>query len=270
MIPRDDITAWRSHAPWVQDAQVEQDLVISRALVAIFAHPVLSRTLAFRGGTALYKLFLKPAARYSEDIDLVQMKAERAGPVMDALHDVLDPWLGKPSFKQSEGRVTFVYRFMSEGEPPLRLRLKVEINTREHFTVYGYQTVPFAVVSPWFKGQCEIPSYQLDELLGTKMRALQQRRKGRDLFDLHVALQHGGVNPTRIVEAFGRYMDHEGNPTTRAMFEKTFAGKLLNPEFAADMGPLLSRGYAWDMAAAAANVSSELIERLPGDPWKGA
>lgn len=67
MIPRDYITEWRAHAPWVQDIQVEQDLVISRALVAIFSYPLLREALAFRGGTALYKLHLKPAARYSED-----------------------------------------------------------------------------------------------------------------------------------------------------------------------------------------------------------
>lgn len=39
MIPRDYVTAWRARAPWVQDAQVEQDLVLSRALVEIFSHP---------------------------------------------------------------------------------------------------------------------------------------------------------------------------------------------------------------------------------------
>jgi len=71
VIPRDYITEWRTEAPWVQDFQVEQDLVISRALVEIFSHPLLRDALAFRGGTALYKLHLKPAARYSEDIDLV-------------------------------------------------------------------------------------------------------------------------------------------------------------------------------------------------------
>ncbi len=80
MIPRDYITEWRAEAPWIQDFQVEQDLVISRALVEIFSRPVLHEALAFRGGTALYKLHLKPPARYSEDIDLVQTKAEPAGP----------------------------------------------------------------------------------------------------------------------------------------------------------------------------------------------
>ena len=69
MIPRDYITAWRAQAPWIPDFQVEQDLVISRALVLIFSHPLLRKSLAFRGGTALYKLYIKPPARYSEDID---------------------------------------------------------------------------------------------------------------------------------------------------------------------------------------------------------
>lgn len=179
MIPRDYITEWRAEAPWVQDVQVEQDLVISRALVEIFSDPVLSEALAFRGGTALYKLYLTPAARYSEDIDLVQMTAKPAGPVMDALHAVLDPWLGKPRWKQTEGRVTMVYRFPSEDTPPLTMRLKVEINTREHFAVHGFQRVPFSVTSRWFEGACTIPTYELDELLGTKLRALYQRKKGR-------------------------------------------------------------------------------------------
>lgn len=72
MIPKDFITEWRAHAPWVADRQVEQDLVISRALVELFSRPTIASALAFRGGTALYKLHLRPAARYSEDIDLVQ------------------------------------------------------------------------------------------------------------------------------------------------------------------------------------------------------
>ena len=75
MIPRDYITSWRAKVPWVQDFQVEQDLVISRALVEIYSKRDLSAALAFRGGTALHKLHMKPPARYSEDIDLVQVQA---------------------------------------------------------------------------------------------------------------------------------------------------------------------------------------------------
>jgi predicted nucleotidyltransferase component of viral defense system len=269
MIPRDYITEWRALAPWVQDFQVEQDLVISRALVEIFSHPLLAGALAFRGGTALYKLHLKPPARYSEDIDLVQVSAEPAGPVMEALREVLDPWLGKPQWKQTEGRVTFVYRFESEDTPPLRLRLKVEINSREHFTVYGFAQVAFEVGSRWFEGSCGINSYELDELLGTKMRALYQRKKGRDLFDLAVALDNSDADPERVVGAFARYMEHGGHGVTRAQFEQNIEAKLADRQFNADIGPLLAAGFKWESESAAEIVRSRLIEKLPGDPWKG-
>lgn len=270
MIPRDYITEWRKEAPWVQDAQVEQDLVISRALVAIFNHPLLAKSLAFRGGTALYKLYIKPAARYSEDIDLVQIKAEPAGPVMEALRSVLDPWLGQPRWKQTEGRVTLSYRFESEDTPPLPLRLKVEINSRKHFSVYGLTDVPFSISSRWFDGTCKISSYDLDELLGTKLRALYQRKKGRDLFDLAVALEKAAVNADRIVNAFGEYMAHGNHHVTRAQFEENIAAKMRDPQFTADIGPLLASDYNWDIKTAAKVVQSTLIKRLEGDPWKGA
>lgn len=268
MIPRDYITEWRTQAPWIQDFQVEQDLVISRALVHIFAHPVLGKSLAFRGETALYKLFLKPPARYSEDIDLVQIDAEPAGPVMEALREVLDPWLGRPQWKQSEGRVTFNYRFQSEDVPPVRLRLKVEINSREHFAVYGFIQNHFSVTSRWFNGECEINTYTLDELLATKLRALYQRRKGRDLFDLMVALETAKVDSERVISAFAEYMTHGGHRVSRAQFEQNLGDKLSDQRFNADIGPLLATGFHWDSKKAAEIISAHLISRLPGEPAK--
>lgn len=268
MIPRDHILEWRSQAPWPQDVQVEQDLIICRALVEIFSNPVLHDALAFRGATALYKLHL-PAERYSEDIDLVQTKAEAAGSMMDELREVLDPWLGKPRWKQSDGRVTFVYRIDSEDTPPLTMRLKVEINTREHFSVYGFKEIPFSVSSRWFEGSCSIHTYALDELLGTKLRALYQRKQGRDLFDLATALKGTPVDPARVVACFLKYMEHEGHQVTRAQFERNLTLKMRDPEFVADISPLLAGGHVWDATDAAPLVSSRLIELLPGDPWKG-
>ncbi len=263
MIPRDYVTEWRAHAPWVQDFQVEQDLVICRALIEIFSHPVLRDALAFRGGTALYKLYLRPAARYSEDIDLVQVRAEPAGPVMEALRAVLDPWLGTPRWKQTQGRVTFNYRFDSEDAPPIRLRLKVEINSREHFAALGFATVPFTVASRWYEGSCDVATYTLDELLGTKLRALYQRKKGRDLVDLATALALANVNPARVVAAFQQYMQHGGHAVTRAAFEENLQAKLGDPQFSADIGPLLAPGFAWDMQTAVDTVLERLIRVLP-------
>lgn len=268
MIPLDYITEWRARAPWVHDFQVEQDLVISRALVEIFSHPILAEGLAFRGGTALYKLYLKPA-RYSEDIDLVQLRAEASGPIMDALREVLDPWLSKPQWKQTKDRFAFVYRFDSEGNPPMRLRLKVEINSREHFSIFGFNRLPFSVDSRWFGGASDIVTYELDELLATKLRALYQRKKGRDLFDLATALGDSAVDPDRVAAAFIKYMARSGHPVTRALFERNLADKLCDPQFSADIGPLLAGGYRWDLTEVTRTVSERLIAFLPGAPWKG-
>ena len=68
MIDRNSIMAWYEHAPWTEPQMVEQDLIISRALVDIFSDEFLSENLAFRGGTALHKLYLLPQVRYSKDI----------------------------------------------------------------------------------------------------------------------------------------------------------------------------------------------------------
>ena len=259
MIPRDYITEWRGRAPWSEDFQVEQDLIISRALVEIFSDPILAGALALRGGTALYKLYLTPPARYSEDIDLVQVRPGPAGPVMDALRGVLDPWLGEARWNQSKGRVTFGYRFMSEDVPAIRLRLKVEINTPEHFAVYGFARRSFSVESRWYSGRSDIATFEFDELLATKLRALYQRRKGRDLFDLATGLDDERTNPRQIVAAFRKYMDDEEHPVTRAMFERNLAGKLGDPQFNADMSALLTQGYEWRPAESARAVSERLI-----------
>lgn len=270
MIPKDFITEWRDRAPWILDRQVEQDLVISRALVELFSRDTIADALAFRGGTALYKLHFRPAARYSEDIDLVQTSAGNIGPVMDAIHDALDPWLGKPKWKQTDGRVALSYRFDSDDAPPVALKLKVEINSREHFTVYGLTNHRFEINSRWFTGAADIRTYELDELLGTKLRALYQRKKGRDLFDLGLALDRGGVSPERIVEVFASYMDAEGAKVTRAMFEQNLAAKRTDSIFTADMTPLLAHGQAWTFEVAFDRVWHRLIALLPGAPWKGA
>jgi len=76
MIANAYLNECRQTVPWSDNKMVEQDLIISRLLVELFNHPKISDSLAFRGGTAIYKLFASHPVRYSEDIDLVQIKAE--------------------------------------------------------------------------------------------------------------------------------------------------------------------------------------------------
>jgi len=77
MIPKPNIARWQEYAPWKHFSQVEQDLVISRTLVELFSDDYLKENLAFRGGTALHKLYLDPAPRYSQKI-LIWYKSNQA------------------------------------------------------------------------------------------------------------------------------------------------------------------------------------------------
>ncbi len=242
--------------------------MICRALVELYSRPAIAGAMVFRGGTALHKLLLPTPGRYSEDIDLVQVAAGPIGPVLDAIREVLDPWLGEPSRKQSEEGATLVYRFESSGLPVQPMRFKVEINTREHGSVHALSRRQLRVSNPWFTGSVDVVTYADVELLGTKLRALYQRKKGRDLFDLWQALTALDVDDESLVGVFGEYLRRDGLRVTRAQFERNLAQKERMPEFHGDVLPLLSVGTAYPPAEAFALVRRRLIERLPGKPWR--
>ena len=102
MIPEMIVEQWRANAQWPTLSMVEQDMVISRALIALYSEPKIKSTLAFRGGTALNKIFIQPPSRYSEDIDFVQIKSAPIGETIDSIRNALDHWLGEPKRKLTD------------------------------------------------------------------------------------------------------------------------------------------------------------------------
>ena len=244
MIPQYYIQEWYEQVPWNSDAMVEQDLIICKALVCIFNDEFLASQLAFRGGTALHKLYLTPQSRYSEDIDLVQIHPGPIKPILFRLGEVLS-WLPDKVTKQKRYNNTMFFRMESEVPPVQPLRLKIEINCYEHFNVLGLQKMPFEVHNTWFSGKCEITTYTLNELIGTKLRALYQRKKGRDLFDLNLALPHVDV-PT-VVRVWREYMGFRGGeiPTAK-QFILNMDEKMGLNDYLGDVEPLLRRGVTFN------------------------
>ncbi|WP_334150387.1 nucleotidyl transferase AbiEii/AbiGii toxin family protein [Hyphomicrobium sp.] len=273
MIPTQNIVAWSNTAPWAEPRQVEQDLIISRALVELFGDELLRAELRFRGGTALNKLHFPQPLRYSEDIDLVRTTAGPIGPVLDKVREILVPWLGQPRFEQSVVAPKFRFRVPAEDEAGALIRLKIEINTREREAYDPPVVKPFRVDNPWFAGEAEIPTFSNEELLATKLRALLQRNKGRDLVDLsHACEVFPELNAARLVELFGRYLALSEQAISRAEAEERMFDKLARADFLADVRPLLTADEAarfGDGAGIAAftNVFASFIRLLPGDPW---
>ena len=259
MIPQSYITAWRKQAPWQENYQVEQDLIIQRSLITLFSDEYIREQLAFRGGTALHKLFLAPAVRYSEDIDLVQIKAAPFGVIIDKIRELLS-FLGTPRINQKLHNNTIIYRLQSEDDVPMKL--KIEVNTREHFSFYGIQNRPVHLDSEWHVSKALVSTYELDELLATKLRALYQRRKGRDLFDLWYAMNIAEVNTERVLKAFKHYLSKEVNQISRKDFIENIEKKIEDVNFIGDMNGLLRSGIKYDINEAYEFVKSNLLEKI--------
>lgn len=269
MIPIAYLRDWSAHAPWPDPRQVEQDLVICRALCDLFNSEPLAGKIAVRGGTAIHKLLFEKPLRYSEDIDLVQTQAEPIGETASAIHSALS-WLGKYNWKQAAHSIHLTFRFAPEAGDGSQLKLKVEINTREHQNFYALKTYPFDVDSSWHQAATRIISFEPEELFGTKLRALLQRHKNRDLFDLNQGLLQLTLDPTKVIDCFEHYLGLEGTSISRANAEQRMLEKL-NRSLTEDVAPLLPPGVTFtdgDAITAFGRVWGELIRRIQGDPWK--
>ncbi len=259
MIPQRHIEEWKAVAPWPTDAQVEQDLIIVRALIEMFSDEILRQSLAFRGGTALHKLYLSPQIRYSEDIDLVQINPEPINPILKRIRERLSFLGTKRTVKQHIHNNTIIYRFEPEDPSVISMRLKIEINTREHFNVLG---IPYKIENGWFTGGCIITSYEIEELLGTKLRALYQRCKGRDLFDLYWALTNQGIDTQKVIQCYKAYMNFSvDKPPTQKQFLANMEEKMTDNEFLQDIHSILKPEVEYDNEKAWGMIQKNLIDK---------
>ena len=270
MIPASYIQSWSSKAPWPDSQQIEQDLIISRALCDLFNSQALKGKVAFRGGTAINKLLFQKPLRYSEDIDLVQTQQEPIRATLDAIRKALS-WLGNFSYDQASHSTHLVFKFSPEMAPDSApLKVKVEINTREHQNLYPLRNYQFEVDSEWFKAKTEIVSFEPEELFGTKLRALLQRRKNRDLFDLDQGITRLSMDLNKLIACFEHYLALQEQSITRAVAEERMLEKL-KKSLSEDIAPLLPAGVTFtedEAIAAFGKVWLELITRMKGDPWK--
>jgi predicted nucleotidyltransferase component of viral defense system len=255
---------------------VEQDLILSRLIVEIGNHELLGKELAFRGGTCFHKLHLPQAARYSEDLDYVRRTKSGIGSYLDALSDLATS-VGLRKVGTDTGGSIVNSKF--EADPTSgsgRIRVKVEINIEETTSFESRVDVPFEVDSPWWSGSGEISTFSVEELLGTKLRALYQRNKGRDLFDLWCATTRLSLDENQIVEAFRHYIGED--EFTFPQLARNLEAKLEDQDFKADLGQLVQSPPQDYVPGSAADLVMErlgiLLRNAPGrealqkDGWR--
>jgi len=271
------LTAWQARVLWPKQSQIEQDLRLSRGVAAIFNDAVLGDHLAMRGGTVLHKAHLAPATRYSEDIDLVLIKPMKTSTLEGHLIRVLAPILGKPSpsiiadawlalrnvIKPSK-ILRIPFKFIPIGLS-LQETIKVEVNLNELEAMYPLVMVNFqAMDEDGNVVTARACSYDINEMMGTKTRALMQRKQGRDLYDLWYAwdLSQKGMTPyvvdgKKAMVAFEWYLKNEEAEIGRAEAEQLLSIRLKDQTFRRDMETLLRPDLGKFDVDAAANVVRE-------------
>jgi len=202
MIPYDNITAWGVTHPWPSRDQIEQDLLLSRAICDIYSNSFLSDELIFRGGTALHKLILNKPFRYSEDLDFVRTSSGGIGNIMKELTK-----LGKQSGYSVSTKINMFpkvfWKTLSQTGHPIKIKL--EINTYERAPVLPITKIAHNVENEWFSNNVDVNVMQIEEIAATKLRALFQRAKGRDLFDLWLMTNEEKVDAGLVCNVFSTY-----------------------------------------------------------------
>ncbi len=263
MIPDDIITAWGANIPWRSRTQIEQDLILHGIIQAMYSNEELSEKLAFRGGTCLNKLYWKVPWRYSEDLDFVQIVPQPIGPTIKLLRNVLKEFFsGEPLWENKKRGFRLFYKYPVQEGPNKVQQVKIEINTREHFAFEGYKKKVISLDSAWRSGKANVTTFSLEELLATKLRALYQRRKGRDLFDLWMS-QEEKPDYEKVVSIYLKYMAHEEKKADRDGLMANLQQKLEDPVFLQDMSPLIRAGIKYDIPTASQFVMERLYSLVP-------
>ncbi|HEY2934403.1 MAG TPA: nucleotidyl transferase AbiEii/AbiGii toxin family protein [Acidobacteriota bacterium] len=184
----------------LQPRIIEKDYVLGWLLAGIYQHPVLSQSWLFKGGTCLKKCFFE-TYRFSEDLDFTLTDAahldeaflhEHLGQVCGWIYETsgiempltnlrFDRYQNRRGQYCVQGRISYRGPFRPGGDLP---RVKLDLTADE--LVVGRPQVRdvFHPYSDCPEGGIRSLCYSFEELVAEKMRALVQRLRPRDLYDV--------------------------------------------------------------------------------------
>jgi predicted nucleotidyltransferase component of viral defense system len=259
------LNEWATQAPWPQQTQIEQDLVLSRLIIEIAQHDLLGEEFAFRGGTCLHKLHLPKQLRYSEDLDYVRNTRSGIKPYLAALREIAGGVGLVEHGTARSGQMVHIVFDAQATDVAGRIRIKIETNIAETDSFLPRITHPYAVDSRWWSGDADVSTFRIEELMATKLRALYQRRKGRDLFDLWHVLTDLHPDEQLIADGLAHYMGDE--IFSYSELSANLAAKLEHPDFVADLDQLTADSPSrYDVTLAADLIMERLGSRLRGAP----
>jgi uncharacterized protein len=230
----------------VRDQQIEKDYMLSWILQGIAQHEQLSKTIVFKGGTVLKKIYFDDY-RFSEDLDftllnnhastlrLTQGDADSAQTTNEQIFawfketfeyvleeanirlEIIDP------DKESGSGINFYISYVGPlGGQGNNKKVKVDISRSEKLEFKPVMQTALVGYSDLTEHQ--LLCYPLEEVLVEKMRAVMQRMQARDFYDIWYLLEQQGMDVNFYLKEFANKC--ESKKLNPADFQKKLAERL--------------------------------------------
>ena len=260
MISGEELSHWRSVVPWSGVDQVAQDLVLARLVAEVANDPLLSQAVTLKGGTCLHKIWLDVPWRYSEDLDY-----QLTGPIdlreLFAVYRVIGERVG---FSGAARKINsqFVHVLMTGSDHAgYPLRVKMDIQRAPRQLPGGTERPDFHVDSPWFQGGGPVPAFPPEEIIASKVIAVYQRKRPRDLFDMWAAIRSGLIETTDVATAYGTYRPLDPEHWTARQAARSLIERVTDHEYIADLTELARYAPVEYDLADNISVAVELIDQ---------
>lgn len=211
----------KAHDVGVRDQQIEKDYILSWLLQGIASHSMLSKTIVFKGGTVLKKVYFEDY-RFSEDLDFTLLDdAITNEQIFEWFTEVFEYIKEEANIalqiiddnEHQDGGINFYISYIGPlGGLGANKKVKVDISRSEKLVLEPVLNNVFIGYSDLEKHQ--LLSYSLEEVLIEKLRCVMQRMQARDFYDIWYLLEIHNMDIDFYIAEFKQKFESKGIDST--------------------------------------------------------
>jgi predicted nucleotidyltransferase component of viral defense system len=249
-----DVRVWADEQGLSDLLFAELDYRLVKTLEAIYRDDFLSKRLCMKGGTAINKLYLGETSRLSVDLDFNHLGPKEE--VLRERRDVRERIV--ELLKKQDNSYDFHYERRYE-QTRIKARYKTVAGPIRSFKIEISHVERFPIVSSVKKqvktpdGLADVITYTLEELTATKLRALLERFKGRDIYDLYFISQLK-PDPTTVRKMFLYYFYRARKVFNPKVHYKNLNKRYKTGNYVNDVSAFIKPTVTFDLTEAAQNV----------------
>lgn len=252
-----EVRVWADENGYSDMLFSELDYRLVQALDALYQDDFLAERLYMKGGTAINKLYLGETSRLSVDLDF-----NHIGPKESVLKERPDVRKRIIALVGKQDKSYIIHSKRRYEQTTIKARYKAVTGPTRNFKIEISHVERFPILNPVQKqlrtptGHVGVTTYKIEELTATKLRALLERLKGRDVYDLfYISQLKPEPNVTRKMFLYYFYRSRKVfNPR---IHYRNLTKRYNNESYVDDVSFLIKPTIAFSLQKAARNVISQ-------------